>query len=149
MPHNQRNFHNNYRGQRPFHQRRIGGFVGGNRETFQGFPDDIDDEFDFETSNSKFHKLTTDDEAKHENNVATNHSLPFKFDNDTTVEHPSVYDKKKSFFDNLAVSEQSEMPKSHGYGRSTNNTYRQNQYGSDNFHYKQHNNNRNAYNYRH
>ncbi|CAF3321081.1 unnamed protein product [Rotaria socialis] len=174
MQNKQRYFHNNYRLQKPHQQRYPGSHGGGNRETFQGNPDDYDDEFDFETSNQKFNKLTSDDELKPQNDFTRNHPAQLQIDNDLMSVHPTVYDKKKSFFDNLAPTEQSDASALHGYNRSrnkdtfnhdgyqhhnnrfngngngyrrSNNNHRQNQYGNEDFSYKQHSSNKNGYNY--
>ncbi|CAF4082571.1 unnamed protein product [Rotaria sp. Silwood2] len=174
MQYKQRYFPNNYRTQNFKQQRYTGGNnSGGNRETFQGNPNDYDDDFDFETSNRKFHKLTSDDEFKHRNDITTNQSIQLHIDNDSIDEHQPVYDKRKSFFDNLARTEQSDVPISYNSNRSknkdtfnndtyqhynnrsngngyrrSNNNYRQHQYGNEDFHYKQHDNNKNGYSYR-
>lgn len=161
---NQRQFYNQ---RRPFNsnqQRRPG--VGGNRETFQDNPNDYDADFDFESNNMKFNKLTGEDDFKspleQESPVQTN------------VDASPLYDKKKSFFDNLALGDAADGPISysnnrsknhdtfgyngyqrqnnrsngHGYRRSNNNNYRQQQYGDEDFHYRQHSNNNNGYRYR-
>jgi len=167
---NQRQFYNQ---RRPFNnsnqQRRTGpgGFGGGNRETFQDNPNDYDADFDFETNNMKFNKLTGEDELKspeeQQNPVQTN------------VDASPLYDKKKSFFDNLALGESNEGPASYsnnrsknhdtfgyngyqrqnyrsnghgGYRRSNNNNNYRQQYGDEDFHYRQHNNNNNNNGYR-
>ncbi|CAF1411700.1 unnamed protein product [Rotaria sp. Silwood1] len=174
MQHKQRYFHNNYRSQKSNQQRYMGGTnIGGNRETFQGNPNDYDDDFDFETSNRKFHKLTSEDELKHRNDLPTHQPLQLHMDKNAIDEHQPIYDKKKSFFDNLAGTEQSDAPLSYnsnrlknkdtfnndtyqhynnrsngnGYRRSNYN-YRQHQHENEDFHYKQHNNNKNGYHYR-
>jgi len=151
-------------------QRRTGGGGGGNRETFQNNPNDYDADFDFETSNLKFNKLTSGDD------LTTNQSHQPQIDNNLSTEYSVLYDKKKSFFDNLAITEPSDAStsfmhnrsknrdtfgndgyqrynnRSNGYGyRRSNNNYRQQQYGNEDFHYRQHNNNNNnnnGYHYR-
>jgi hypothetical protein len=174
----QRYFYNNRRPQMPNQQRRTGGGGGGgggNRETFQDNPNDYDADFDFETSNRKFNKLTNEDEFKHPMDLTPNQSLQPPIDTDSSAEYPPLYDKKKSFFDNLAITEPSDASTSYMYNRSkntdtfgndgyqrqnnrsngngyrrSNNNYRQQQYGNEDFHYRQHNNNNsnNGYHYR-
>jgi hypothetical protein len=159
----------------PNQQRRTGGGGGGNRETFQNNPNDYDDDFDFETSNRKFNKLTSDEEFKHPTDLTTDQSIQPQIDTDSTTDYPLLYDKKKSFFDNLALTEPSDGSTSYmrnrsknsdtfgndgyqrqnyrsngnGYRRSNNN-YRQQQNGNEDFHYRQYNNNNNnnGYHYR-
>ncbi len=165
----QRNFYNNRRPQMPNQQRRTGGGGGGNRETFQDNPNDYDADFDFETSNLKFNKLTNDDESKNPIDL----TIQPQIDTDSSSEYPPLYDKKRSFFDNLAATESSDGPtmynrskntdtfgndgyqrsnyRSNGYGyRRSNNNYRQQQeYGNDDSRYRQYNNNNNnGYHYR-
>ncbi|CAF0735246.1 unnamed protein product [Adineta steineri] len=159
------------------HQQRRGGGGGmGNRETFQNNPNDYDDDFDFETSNLKFNKLTSEDEFKHQADVP----LQTQDDIDSPTDYPLLYDKKKSFFDNLAITDPSDNTSApHMYNRSkntdtfgndgyqrqnnryngngyrgsnnnnNNNYYRQQRRGNDDFNYRQHNsNNNNGYHYR-
>jgi len=172
----QRQFHNNRRGPMSNQQRRRGGFGGGNRETFQDNPNDYDNDFDFETSNLKFNKLTSEDDFKHPTDLTSNEILRPQSETDSTTEHPVLYDKKKSFFDNLALTAAADAPPSYGYNRSKNqdtfgnngyqrqnnrsnggggggyrrqnNNYRRQQYGNEDFHYRQNNNNSNEYHYR-
>ncbi len=172
----QRYFYNNRRPQMPNQQRRPGGGGGGgNRETFQDNPTDYDADFDFETSNQKFNKLTTEEE------LPNNQPLQPQIDQDLSADYSSLYDKKKSFFDNLTITEPSDAATSYmhnrsknrdtfgndgyyrqnnrsngnGYRRSNNNNYRQQQqqYGNEDFQYRQYNNNNsnsnnNGYHYR-
>jgi len=146
----------------PNQQRRTGGGGGGNRETFQDNPNDYDADFDFETSNLKFNKLTIEDEFKNPNDLPTSQSFQPQIDIDSSAEYPPIYDKKKSFFDNLAITESSDAPTSYMYNRSKNtdtfgndgyqrqnnrsngngyrrlnNNYRQQQYGNNDFNYRQ------------
>jgi hypothetical protein len=154
-----------------YQQRRGGG--GGNRETFQDNPDDYENDFDFETSNLKFNKLTNEDGFKNQSDLTPNQFIQPQIDADSTAEHPVLYDKKKSFFDNLAATAPSDAPASYGYNRSknqdtfgdegyqrhnnrsngggyrrSNNNYGRQQYGNEDFQYRQHNNNNNGYHYR-
>ncbi|CAF0891778.1 unnamed protein product [Adineta ricciae] len=152
--HQQRHFHNNRRPQMPNHQRRGGSNMGGgNRETFQNNANDYDADFDFETSNQKFNKLTNEDEVKEQTD------LILKADVDT--DHSVLYDKKKSFFDNLVISEPSDPSAPRTHNRSKNSdTFgsdayqrsnpRPNGYGYRRFNnnYRQHNNNNNGYHQR-
>ncbi|CAF0876323.1 unnamed protein product [Adineta steineri] len=172
----QRSFYNNRRPPMSHQQRRGGGGGMGNRETFQNNPDDYDDDFDFETSNLKFNKLTSEDEFKHQADVP----LQTQDDIDSPTDYPLLYDKKKSFFDNLAITDPSDNTSApHMYNRSkntdtfgndgyqrqnnryngngyrgsnnnnNNNYYRQQRRGNDDFNYRQHNsNNNNGYHYR-
>lgn len=165
----QRQFYNQRRPQMFHQQRRTGGGGGGNRETFQDNPNDYDADFDFESSNMKFNKLTDDDDLK------TPLDLPNPIEQN--LDSSPLYDKKRSFFDNLALGDASDgsalfsnnRPKNQetfgyngyqrqnnrsngqGYRRPNNNyNYRQQQQygGDDDFQYRSHNNNNNAYRYR-
>lgn len=163
----QRYFHNNRRPPMGNHSRRMGGgggggMGGGNRETFQNNANDYDADFDFETSNLKFNKLTGDEDVKNPMDLAISKRIEL----DSSSDHPTLYDKKKSFFDNLVLNEPSDGPTGHGhmYNRSKNsdtfgtdgyqrNNYRSNGYGGgggqrrSNNNYRQRNNN-NGYQYR-
>ena len=142
----QRYFHNNRRPPMMNHARRMGG--GGNRETFQNNPNDYDADFDFETSNLKFNKLTSDDEPKNPTEFAS----PKQLDLESSSDYPTLYDKKKSFFDNLVLNEPSDGPAGHKFNRSKNsdtfgsdgyqrNNYRSNGYGNTGGGYRRPNNN--------
>jgi len=120
----------------------------------------------------KFSKLTSEDEFKHHTDLPTNQSTQAQINNDSPTEYPLLYDKRKSFFDNLAVTESSDGPTSYNrfknkdtfgndayqrqnirsngnnYRRSNNNYRQQQQYGNDDFQYRQHNKNNNGYHYR-
>jgi hypothetical protein len=96
----QRYFYNNRRTQMPNQQRRMGGGGGGNRETFQDNPTDYENDFDFETSNLKFNKLTSEDDSKHQTDLTPNQFIQPQIDIESTAEHPALYDKKKSFCNN-------------------------------------------------
>jgi hypothetical protein len=146
----QRYNYNNRRSNMPNQQRRTGG--GGNRETFQDNPNDYDADFDFEISNRKFNKLTSEDEFKNPTDLPSDPQV----NNDSSTEHPPLYDKKRSFFDNLATTEPSDGS---NYNRSNNKDtfgndgyYRSNNrngYRRSNNNYRQHNNNNNnGYHYR-
>ena len=167
--HQQRNFYNNRRPQ----QRRPG---GGNRETFYDNRNPYEDEFDFETSNRKFNKLSSEDEFKQQPD-STNQFLQPSMDDDLTADFKPLYDKKKSFFDNITAQETSDLPVpmyhrsrnqdtfgnsgndrfqrqkyrgggEGGYRRSNNQNYRQQQ-GNGDFNYRQqYDNNQNGYHYR-
>jgi hypothetical protein len=89
----QRNFYNNHR--RP--------------PTFNDNGNLYDDEFDFETSNRKFNKLASEDEFKQQAD-STHQYLHPSMDNDLTAEHKPLYDKKRSFFDNITAQETSDLP---------------------------------------
>lgn len=168
----QRYFYNNRRPQMPNQQRRIGGGVG-NRETFQDNPNDYDADFDFETSNLKFNKLTNEDESKNSTDLPTRQSFQPQTDIDSSAEYPPIYDKKKSFFDNIAITEPSDAPTSYMYNRSkntdtfgndgyqrqnnrsngngyrrSNNNYQQQQYGNNDFNYRQQQHGSKDFNYR-
>ena len=156
------------------YQQRRGGGGGGNRETFQDNPTDYENDFDFETSNLKFNKLTNEDGFKNQSDLTPNQFIQPQIDTDSTAEHPVLYDKKKSFFDNLAATATSDAPASYGYNRSknqdtfgddgyqrhnnrssggggyrrSNNNYGRQQYGNEDFQYRQQNNNNNGYHYR-
>lgn len=164
----QRYFHNNRRPPMINHARRMGG-GGGNRETFQNNPNDYEADFDFETSNLKFNKLTSDDEPKNSNELAS----PKQLDLQSSSDYPTLYDKKKSFFDNLVLNEPSDGLQGHKFNRSKNtdtfgsdgyqrNNYRSNGYGNssggggggyrrsnnNNYRERNNNNNNNGYRYR-
>lgn len=159
----QKYFNNNPRGPKLNQQR-----YGGNRETFRGDANDLAHDFDFESNNRQFNKITNEEDLKIDqpSHIQTN--------NNSTDEFPLSYDKKKSFFDNLVLTEQSNPSTStHGFshpknrdtfgndgyqryhhhhhaGRSnnnnngyrrSNNNQRQHHYGNDDFHYKQYSKN--------
>ena len=150
----QRNFPNpiqQRRGQPMNSQRRF----GGNRETFQNNGNNFDDDFDFETSNQKFTKITSEEEF----NAHQQQQQQQQFN----AEHEAIYDKKKSFFDNVTTDELSDNYGSM-YNRSTNtetfghqrrgnyrrpaySNYSRQQQSNDNYHYRQNPNN--GYNHRH
>ncbi|CAF1383915.1 unnamed protein product [Rotaria sp. Silwood1] len=169
--HQQRYFHNNNnnnnrRIQMNNYQRRPG---DGNRETFHDNGNIYDDDFDFETNNRKFNKLISEDEFK-EQSESSNQFLNFKHDSNLTNDYEPIYDKKKSFFDNIALEDTSNVSapmynysrnqdtfgndrnqrqkyrgnSSGGYRRSNYNNYRQQQ-RNDDFYYRQNNN---GYHYR-
>lgn len=162
----QRYFHNNRRPPMTNHSRRMGGggVGGGNRETFQNNTNDYDADFDFETSNLKFNKLTSDEDVKNPMDFA----IPKRIETDLSSDQPALYDKKKSFFDNLVLNEPSDGPTGHMYNRSKNsdtfgtdgyqrNNYRSNGYGGGNGQRRSNNNyrprnnnnnNNNGYHYR-
>lgn len=165
MQYRQRYFYNNHRGFKS-NQQRYGGNNGGNREAFQDNPNDFDNDFDFETSNRNFNKLTSEDDLPTHQPM----HLPMNNNNNSNDDLPISYDKKKSFFDNLALTAQSDTATSQGYNRSkntdtfgndgyqhhhnrsnnngyrrSNNNYRQYQQGNEDFYYKQHGNNKNGY----
>ena len=169
--HQQRYFHNNNRRPQMLNQQRRPG--GGNRETFQDNPNDYDADFDFETSNLKFNKLTSEEELKN----PSDSTIQAPINPDSSSDYLALYDKKRSFFDNLLLKEPSDGPTSHmynrskntdtfghdgyqrqyhrsneygGYRRSNNNNSRQQHYGNDDFQYRpRHNNgNNNGYRYR-
>jgi hypothetical protein len=181
MQHQQRYFYNNRRPppmsnqQQQQQQPRRGGGGGGNRETFQNNPNSYEADFDFETSNRKFNKISSEDELK-QNDLATNQFTHPQLDNGSKADFAPLYDKKLSFFDSIALTESSDTPPAtmynysknkdtfgnEGYQRQNNrpmnngyrrpnNNYRQQQqqqHGNDDFYYRQHNNNNNGYNYR-
>ncbi len=158
----------NYNNRRPpmnnNQQRRPGGGSGGNRETFYDNGSNYDDDFDFETSNRKFNKIASEDEFKQQSDSPNQ----FLHSTNETTEYEPIYDKKKSFFDSIALEETSDgqAPMYNrtrnqdtfgydrnqqqrnrggggGYRRSYNNNYRQQ--GNENFYHRQNNN---GYHYR-
>lgn len=95
-----RNFQNHRRPQHQFQQRRPG---GGNRETFDDNGNFFENDFDFESSNRKFNKLASEDEFKQT-------SEPQLIEEDpSSADYKPLYDKK-SFFDNVALQETSDLP---------------------------------------
>jgi hypothetical protein len=169
MQHQQRYFYNNRRPQMNNQQRRPG---GGNRETFYDNGNNYNDDFDFETSNRKFNKIASEDEFKQQSE-SPNQFLQSVNDPGLTSEYEPIYDKKRSFFDNITVEDTSDAPVTMynrsrnqdtfgndryqhqrnrggasgggGYRRSNNNNYRQQQQGNEDFYYRQNNN---GYHYR-
>ncbi|CAF1303221.1 unnamed protein product [Rotaria sordida] len=159
----QRYFHNNRRIHMNNQQRRPG--EGYNRETFHDNGNIYDDDFDFETNNRKFNKLISEDEFK-EQSESSNQLFHSKQNSDLTSDYEPIYDKKKSFFDNIALEDASNVSapmynhvrnqdtfgndrnqrqKYRGnYRRSNHNNYRQQQ-RNDDFYYRQNNN---GYHYR-
>ena len=164
MQYQQRNFYNNRRPPMNNQQRRPG--TGGNRETFHDHGNNYNDDFDFETSNQKFNKITTEEDLQQ----PAPSSNQFLQSNNDSADHEPIYDKKKSFFDNTHSEETSDMSgpmynrsrnydtfgndrnqrqggNRGGYRRTNNsNNYRQQQ-GNENYQYRQNNNN-NGYQYR-
>jgi len=169
MQNQQRYFYNNRRPQMNYQQRRPGysGGGGGNRETFHDNGNNYDDDFDFETSNRKFNKITSEDEFKQQSE-SPNQFLHSNNDPGLTTEYEPIYDKKKSFFDHIALEDTSDIQapmynrsrnqdtfgndrnqhqRNRGGGasaggggyRRSNNNYRQQQ-GNENFYYQQNNN---------
>jgi hypothetical protein len=151
----------NYNNRRPPQRR-----GGGNRETFHDGGNDYDDDFDFETSNRKFNKIVSEDEFKQQSD-SPNQFLHSTNDSGQNQEYEPIYDKKKSFFDNITLEEtqdvqapmynRSRNQDTFGYDRNqqqrnrgggggyrrTNNNYRQQ--GNENFYHRQNNN---GYHYR-
>ncbi|CAF2585093.1 unnamed protein product [Rotaria sp. Silwood2] len=166
--HQQRYFYNNRRTQMNNQPRRPGD--GNNRETFNDNGNIYDDEFDFETNNRKFNKLTSEDEFKEQTELP-NQFLHSKNDSNSTNDYEPIYDKKKSFFDHINLDDTSNVSGpmynhfrnqdtfgndrnqrqkyrgnfSGGYRRSNPNNYRQQQQRNDDFYYRQ---NDNGYHYR-
>ena len=84
---------------------------GGNRETFQGDLNDINDEFDFESNNRNFKKLTSEEESAQ--GQTSQPKVPAVVETATANDFKPIYDKKKSFFDNpmtTNLSDSSMMP---------------------------------------
>ena len=153
-----------YNNRRP--PQRRGGGGGGNRETFHDNGNDYDDDFDFETSNLKFNKIASEDEFKQQSDSPNQLIQPTNHSGETH-EYEPIYDKKKSFFDNIAPEETSDpqapmynrtrnqdtfgydrnqQQRNRGGGggyRRPNNNYRQQ--GNENFYHRQNNN---GYHYR-
>lgn len=96
--------------------RRIG---GSNRETFQDNANSYDDEFDFESNNRKFNKITNEDELIEQVNV-------LKQDLNNSAEYEPIYDKKKSFFDNITLEDTSNVS-----GPMYNRSRNQDTFGND------------------
>lgn len=163
-----RNFYNHRRPQHQFHhhqvQRRPG---GGNRETFDDNGNFYENDFDFESSNRKFNKLASEDEFKQQSNEG-----PLIEEDLSSADYKPLYDKKKSFFDNITLQETSDLPvpiyhrsrnqdtfggndryqrpkqyhrpQNNNYRRSNHTNYRQ-QSNNDDFHSRSH---QNGYHYR-
>ena len=151
-------------------QRRPG---GGNRETFLDNGNNYDDEFDFETSNQKFDKIASEDEFKQQSESSNQflYHQPIPHSGQTTDYEP-IYDRKKSFFDQAAHEETSDVQApmynrtrnqdTFGYDRNQQQRYRGNatgggyrrgnqqyhQQGNENYSYRQNNNNNNNNQYR-
>ncbi|CAF0842648.1 unnamed protein product [Adineta ricciae] len=151
-----------------YQQRRPG---GGNRETFHDHSNNYDKEFDFETSNRKFNKITSEEEFKQQSE-SPDDFLHLNEKHDSNADFESVYDKKKSFFDNMALEDTGDVSGpmynrsrnqdtfgndryqrqrgrgsagGGGYRRSNNNNNYRHQQGNDDFYYRQNNN---GYHYR-
>jgi hypothetical protein len=122
---NQQRYYNNRRPPMNNQQQRRPG--GGNRETFNDSGNTYDDDFDFETSNRKFNKIASEDEFKQQSE-SPNQFLHSINDPGLTSEYEPIYDKKKSFFDNITVEDTSDMPVPM-YNRSRN----QDTFGSDRY----------------
>ena len=103
--HQHRNFTNNRRP--PMRRRPMG---GGNRETFYDNGMHYDDEFDFESSNRKFNKITNEEEFKQPADSLQTFKLAIESHQDGSIEYQPVYDKKKSFFDNISLQETTDLP---------------------------------------
>jgi len=168
----QRNFYNHrrpqnqhqYQHQHQYQQRRPG---GGNRETFDDNGSFYENDFDFESSNRKFNKLASEDEFKQQS------SEPQLIEEDlSSADYKPLYDKKKSFFDNITLQETSDLPvpiyhrsrnqdtfggndryqrskqqhrpQNNNYRRTNHTNYRQ-QSNNDDFHSRSH---QNGYHYR-
>ncbi|CAF3779474.1 unnamed protein product [Rotaria magnacalcarata] len=144
--HQQRYFYNNRRTQmNNNHYRRPGG--NGNREAFNDHRHNYEDEFDFETNNRKFNKITNEDDLK-EQAECPDQFFNLKQNPNLSSDFEPIYDKKKSFFDNMTVEDTSNVSgpmynrsrnqdtfgnernsTGGGYRRSNYNNYRQNNNG--------------------
>ncbi|CAF4939316.1 unnamed protein product, partial [Rotaria socialis] len=144
--HQQRYFYNNRRTPMNNNQyRRPGG--NGNRETFNDHRNNYEGEFDFETNNRKFNKITNEDDLK-EHAESPDQFFNLKQDPNLSSDFEPIYDKKKSFFDNMTVEDTSNVSApmynrsrnqdtfgnqrnstGGGYRRSNYNNYRQNNHG--------------------
>jgi len=123
----QRSTHRNYRPNFASSQNRH----STGRETFQGDVNDFNAEFDFEMSNRKFNKLASEDEFKQQNDSsAIELSWSKPFDSQLTAEHAPIYDKKKSFFDNISATETLDGSKSTRHQHRTTN---QDTFGYDSY----------------
>lgn len=100
------------------------------RETFQGDVNDINDEFDFESSNRKFNKIASEDEFKQQNDSSVDPSWQMPLDNHLNAEHAPIYDKKKSFFDNVSSTETTDGSRSMRHQHRTTN---QDTFGYDSY----------------
>jgi len=158
----QRYFYNNRRMNNQ--QRRQGNTGGGNRETFYDSGNNYDDDFDFETSNRKFNKILSEDEFKQQPE-SPNQLLHLQNEPGLPTDYEPIYDKKKSFFDNITLEEatdiqapmynrsrnqdtfgndRNQQQRNRGGYRRSNTNYRQQQ-GNESFYYRQNNN---GYHYR-
>lgn len=137
----QRNFNQN---RRPMMNRRRP-MNGGNRETFDSYGNQFDDEFDFESNNRKFNKITSDEEFEQIKTSIENHQQ-------------TAYDKKKSFFDNITLQENGDLSVP-VYHRSKNQETFGNNHHNDRFQQRSkfrpngnrrsnYNNSQNGYSYR-
>lgn len=126
----------------------------GNRETFQDNGSHYDDDFDFESSNQQFTKITSEEDF-------SQHQQQQQLKQQFNTEHEVIYDKKKSFFDNVAADEPSDNYGSmynrsrntdtfgnqrRGNYRRPNPNYSHQQQNNDNYQYRQNSNN--GYHYR-
>jgi hypothetical protein len=135
-------------------QRRPGGGGGGNRETFYDNGNNYNDDFDFETSNRKFNKIVSEDEFKQQSE-SPNQFLYSNNEPGLTTEYEPLYNKKKSFFDNVTLEETSDV-QTPMYNRSRNqdtfgndrNQYQRNRGGGAYAGGYRRSNNNNNYNYR-
>lgn len=107
-PSHQQRSYRNYRSKPMSSQSRH----GPGRETFQGDVNDFNDEFDFETSNRSFNKLASEDEYKQQTDALKDLSWQRPSNSQAQSDHAPIYDKTKSFFDNIPASESSDGSRS-------------------------------------
>ena len=100
------------------------------RETFQGDVNDINEEFDFETSNRRFNKIASEDEYKQQSDPSAEPSWQMPLNSHDTTQHAPIYDKQKSFFDNISSTETSDGTRP---GRQQHRTTNQDTFGYDSY----------------
>lgn len=153
MQNQQQRYYNNQRRTNPNNYQRRTGAGGYHRETFHDNGNNYDDDFDFETNNRKFNKIASEDEFKQQTETIPQPIQPMS---SSTTEYEPIYDKKKSFFDNITHEDTSDVPIPM-YNRSRNqdtfgndrNQYQRNRGGAIGGHRRSNNyNNNNNNNYR-
>lgn len=99
----------------------------GNRETFQTNVNEMGDDFDFESSNRNFQKLTSENDKEQEKPIKTSQIQPVEQNQAAAAnDFQPIYDKSRSFFDNSTTTNTTETSK---FNRVSN----QDTFGSDGY----------------